>query len=179
MPITKMRRMPTPMYPSTRPAVAIPRPTCGPCEASIWRCARWPKITANTDPIQKSQRMPSTNDATARPLGRVLSVAATGGLEGVCGGGGGGIEGLAVCGGAKSWPHLRQVVRSRLTWRPHAGQSRAFLLVTSQMRPRMTLPPTQKKTMSPVPDGRADGGARFAGFESGAGEAIAVVGGRS
>ena len=59
MPITKMRRMPTPMYPSTRPAVAIPRPTCGPCEASIWRCARWPKITANTDPIQKSQRMPN------------------------------------------------------------------------------------------------------------------------
>ena len=35
----------------------------------------------------------------------------TGGLEGVCGGGGGGIEGLAVCAGAKSWPHLRQVVR--------------------------------------------------------------------
>ena len=75
-PITKLRRMPTPMYPSTRPAVAIPRPTCLPCEASIWPRATWPKTTANTDPIQKSQRMPSTNDATARPLDRVLSVAA-------------------------------------------------------------------------------------------------------
>ena len=76
LPITKVRRVPTPMYPRTRPAVAIPRPTCVPCEALIWPCARWPKITANTDPIQKSQRMPSTNDATARPLDRALSVAA-------------------------------------------------------------------------------------------------------
>ena len=58
--------MPTPIYPSTSPAMARPLPRCP--RLRVWTTATWPKMTARRDPSQNSQRMPNTSEAIAKPL---------------------------------------------------------------------------------------------------------------
>jgi hypothetical protein len=36
----------------------------------IWLIAMWPKITASSEPSQKSHTIPNTSEATAKPLTR-------------------------------------------------------------------------------------------------------------
>ena len=60
-------------------------------------------VCESSDDDQHDQDPACDQEPTPSPerwlVGPVTAISSTGGLEGVCGGGGGGIEGLAVCGG--------------------------------------------------------------------------------
>src|SRR6266581_3775802 len=57
-----------PVYPSTRPAMAIPRPVRRPALRRISDSDRWPMITATIADGRKKKRMPQIRLAIALPL---------------------------------------------------------------------------------------------------------------
>src|SRR5271156_4294762 len=57
-----------PMYPSTKPAVAIPAPPILPADLRISESAMWPKMMAAIDPRKKNPKIPQTRLAMAFPL---------------------------------------------------------------------------------------------------------------
>src|ERR1700729_3486499 len=68
-----------PIYPSTKPAVAIPAPPSRPADLRISERAIWPRITAAIEPKKTNPTIPQTRLAIAFPLvGTSLAATAVG-----------------------------------------------------------------------------------------------------